>query len=86
MYQHLGNIFIKYNKITIRDFLLSPIWVEYYQSYELDIFRRNGATEEWIEKNIFEYEEKTKGNGKIFYVVIGESYYKNREYVYNSTC
>ncbi|MBO1885123.1 hypothetical protein J4N46_12050 [Capnocytophaga sp. Marseille-Q4570] len=82
MYQHLGNIFIKYDKITIRDFLLSPIWVEYYQSYELDIFRRNGATEEWIEKNIFEYEEKTKGNGKIFYVVIGESYYKNREYVY----
>ena len=54
MYQHLGNIFIKYDKITIRDFLLSPIWVEYYQSYELDIFRRNGATEEWIEKNIFE--------------------------------
>jgi hypothetical protein len=62
-------------------FLISDVWVEYYQPYELELFSKNGACEEWIYKTIFSYEEKMQGNATIFYAVVGNKFYFKRDFV-----
>lgn len=78
---NLNHIFLKYKNLVQKDFLLSSVWIEYHLSDELDLLRKNGATEEWINTNIFEYEERYNGSGTIFYAIPGEDFYKNGEFV-----
>jgi|GEM_PF-1557460 len=76
-----NNIFLRYDNLKKSDFILSSIWVEYYLPDELDIFRKNGVTEDWIYKNIFTYEEIKKGNASIYYSIIGDNFFLQKNFV-----
>ncbi|MGG5508298.1 MULTISPECIES: hypothetical protein [unclassified Myroides] len=76
-----NNVFLKYEKLTKLDFLISSVWIEYYQPYELELMKEHGVSESWIYENIFTYEENTKGNGNIYYAIVGEDFYSNRTFV-----
>lgn len=74
------NIFIEYRKLHKANFLISPIWVQFHDNLELELFTKNGATQEWIEQKLYDFIDNY--NGSFYYAIIGEVFYKKRDFVY----
>ncbi len=76
--QRLGKVSFYLGKFNTGCFKTSAVWYEYYAPSELEIFRRFGADEDWIEKNL---SEQIDSETELYYSV-DDQLLTDREFFY----